>query len=77
MFRKVFPIFTKSYVLKSSVILKIRLARKMIAKFCQKDKVTPNQDRINPSNAASKNSPATAITMTPKTKPRAVEDFMD
>ncbi len=48
-----------------------------MAKFCQNDKVTPNQDKISPSNHASKNSPATARTITPKAKPRAVEVFID
>jgi hypothetical protein len=57
--------------------LKIRLARKTIARVCQIEKFTPNQDRIIPSYAASKNSPATAMTITPKAKPRAVEDFID
>jgi hypothetical protein len=54
--------------------LKIRLARKMIAKFCQKDKVTPNQDRISPSNHASKKRPATARTITPKARVRIFID---
>jgi len=62
--------------LEDTLVLKIALARKMIAKFCQKDKDTPNQDRINPSNAASKKRPATARTITPKATPRAVEVFM-
>jgi hypothetical protein len=39
-------------------------------------KDTLNQDRINPSNAASKNSPATARTITPKATPRVVEVFI-
>jgi hypothetical protein len=55
----------------------MRLARRTIAKFCQIVKETLNQDRINPSNAASKNSPATARTITPKATPRAVEVFID
>jgi hypothetical protein len=32
---------------------KIELARKIIAKHCQKVRLTENQDRINPSNHAS------------------------
>lgn len=56
--------------------LKIRLTRKMIAKFCQNDKVTPNQDRISPSNHASNRNPAVIRTIKPKAKPRAVEVFI-
>ncbi len=48
----------------------------MIAKFCQKDKVTPNQDRIKPSNHASKNKAAVARTITKKATPKAVEVFI-
>ena len=55
----------------------MRLARKMIAKFCQKVKDTLNQDRITPSNHASNRSPATTKTITPNTTPRAVEVFID
>jgi hypothetical protein len=58
------------------VFLKMRLARKMIAKFCQKVKDTPNHDRITPSNHASNRSPATTKTITPNTTPRAVEVFI-
>jgi hypothetical protein len=50
--------------------LKIRLARKIIAKFCQNDNDTPNQDRMSPSNHASKKRPATARTITPKARVR-------
>jgi hypothetical protein len=57
--------------------LKIALARKMIAKFCQKVKDTPNHDRITPRSHASKKRPATARTTTPKATPRAVEVFID
>ena len=55
----------------------MRLARRTIAKFCHIVKETLNQDRINPSSAASRKSPATARTITPKAKPRAVEVFID
>jgi aconitase A len=58
------------------VFLKIRLARNTIAKFCQKVKDTLNQDKISPSNHASKNSPATARTIKPKATPKAVEVFI-
>jgi hypothetical protein len=54
----------------------IRLARKMIAKFCQKVKDTLNQDRMRPSNHASKRSPAVARTRTTKTAERVVEVFI-
>jgi hypothetical protein len=59
------------------LVLKIALARKMIAKFCQKVKDTPNQDRMRPSNHASKKRPAVARTIRKKAAPRAVEDFID
>ena len=52
--------------------LKIRLARAMIAKFCQKVKDTLNQDRMRPSNHASKNRLTVTIITAPKTTPRAV-----
>ena len=58
------------------VFLKIILARAIIAKFCQKDKVTPNQDKINPSNHASKKREATTMTIAKKATPRAVEVFI-
>jgi hypothetical protein len=48
----------------------------MIAKFCQKVKVTPNHDRISPSNHASKKRPTTARSTTTNTAPRAVEVFI-
>ena len=48
----------------------------MIAKFCQKVNDTLNQDRMSPSNHASKNSPATARTIPAKATPRAVEVFI-
>ncbi len=48
----------------------------MIAKFCQKVKDTLNQDRISPSNHASKNRLAVTRTTATKTTPRAVEDFI-
>jgi hypothetical protein len=57
--------------------LKIILARKMIAKFYQKDNDTPNHDKINPSNAASKKREATTMTIAKKVMPRAVEVFID
>jgi hypothetical protein len=56
--------------------LKIILARKIIAKFCQKVKVTPNQDRISPSNHASKKTEATTMTIAKKAIPKAVEVFI-
>jgi hypothetical protein len=56
--------------------LKIILARKIIAKVCQIVKLTPNQDRIKPSNYASKRSPATTRTITPKVIPIAVVVFI-
>jgi hypothetical protein len=56
--------------------LKMRLARAMIAKFCQKVKDTLNQDRISPSNHASKNRLAVTIITAIKRTPRAVEDFI-
>jgi len=62
--------------LEDTLDLKIRLARKIIAKFCQKDKDTPNHDRISPSNHDSKRSPAVARTIIPNTTPRAVEVFI-
>lgn len=58
------------------VFLKIILARKTIAKFCQKVKYTPNQDKMSPSNHASKNILAVTITTARKVTPRAVESFM-
>jgi hypothetical protein len=57
--------------------LKIRLARKIIAKFCQNDRLTPNHDRISPSNHASKKREATTMTIAKKVTPRAVEVFID
>jgi len=49
----------------------------MIANFCQKDKITPNQDRISPSNHASKRSPAVARTITAKRARAVAEVFID
>jgi hypothetical protein len=57
--------------------LKIILASKIIAKFCQKDKDTPNQDKISPSNHASNRMLAVTITMATATTPIAVEVFID
>ena len=48
----------------------------MIAKFCQKVKDTLNQDRMSPSNHASKRSPAVARTITTKAAARVVEVFI-
>jgi hypothetical protein len=62
--------------LEDTLDLKIALARKIIAKFCQKVKVTPNQDKINPNNHASKKREATTMTIAKKATPRAVEVFI-
>ena len=48
----------------------------MIAKFCQKVRDTLNQDRINPSNHASKNRLAVTITTATNRTPKAVEVFI-
>jgi S1-C subfamily serine protease len=48
----------------------------IIARFCQKVKDTLNQDRISPSNHASKRSPAVVRTRTTKTAERVVEVFI-
>jgi hypothetical protein len=66
-----------SFHFEDTLDLKIALARKMIAKFCQKERDTPNQDRMSPSNHASKKRPATARTTAPNATPRAVEVFID
>jgi len=65
-----------AHLVDTPVFLKIRLAREMIAKFCQKVKDTLNQDRIRPSNHASKNRLAVTITTAIKRTPTAVEDFI-
>ena len=57
-------------------LLKIILARAIITKFCQKDKDTPNQDRISPSKNASNKTLPVAITTAPITTPIAVEVFI-
>jgi len=57
--------------------LKIKLARAMIARFCQKVKDTPNQDRITPSNHASNKMLAVTRTIAPAITPTAVEVFID
>jgi len=54
----------------------MRLARMIIAKFCQKVKDTPNQDRISPSNHVSNKMEATTITVAIKAIPIAVEVFI-
>jgi hypothetical protein len=56
--------------LEDTLVLKIAFARKIIAKFCQKVRDTPNQDRMRPSNHASKKRPATARTIAPKARVR-------
>jgi len=58
------------------VFLKIILARRIIAKFCQKDKVTPNHGKISPRSHTSKKIDTTTTTITPKAIPRAVESFI-
>jgi hypothetical protein len=59
------------------VFLKIILARTIIAKFCQNDKVTPNQDKINPSNHASKKREATTTAPARMSAAIVVEVFID
>ena len=56
--------------------MKIKLARAMIARFCQKVKDTPNQDRITPSNHASNKMLAVTRTIAAKITPTAVEVFI-
>jgi hypothetical protein len=55
----------------------MRLARAIIAKFFQKVKDTLNQERISPSNHASKNRLAVTRTTAIKRTPKAVVVFID
>jgi hypothetical protein len=59
------------------VFLKIALARRIIRRFCQKVKDTPNQERITPRSHASKKSAAVATTTTPTTAPIIVAFFIE
>jgi len=52
------------------------LTRAIIVKFCQKVKVTPNQDRIIPSNQVSSKMLPVVRTIAPTITPIAVDFFI-